>query len=367
VASGQHRAIATDIPALRLINHGLRTPVFDLPEEVVEHLGAVQAQDFAGAKWGISLRMKHATDASLNDAFNDGRILRTHVMRPTWHFVLPEDIRWMSELSAPRLRRLLAPYDRKLELTAPLIRRCKKIIGDALKGNCYLTRGELAARLAKEKIRANGQRLAHIVIHAEVDALVCSGPLRGKQLTYALVEERAGRERTLSHSEGMTLLASRYLRSHGPATTHDFAGWSGCTIKDAQTAIESLGSRVHSERVGGEDYLRLPIKSSATVKSPHALLLTVFDEYTIAYRNWDLLADKKEMKQKMFAMGNGVGNLVVIDGRIAGTWRRNVSGSRVLMTIALSRSLNAKERSAVKTRIRLYEEFLGKEVVAMIG
>jgi hypothetical protein len=356
----------TDLPVLRLRHHGLLKPAFHSAEDVVEHLGAVQAQDFKGAKLCLALRMKRATDDSLNEAFNEGRILRTHVMRPTWHFVLPEDIRWMADLSASRLRSLQAPYDRKLELTAQFLRRCKRIFAEALKGKNFLTREELASRLAREGIRAKGQRLAHIMMHAEIDGLVCSGPLKGKQFTYALLDERAPNGRKTSRTEGMMLLATRYFGSHGPATIQDYAKWAGCTIKDAQAVIASMDSTLRKEKIHDADYYLIPSNSSAIVRSPQALLISVFDEYAIAYRNWDLLGARKEMKQKMFTMGNGVGNLLLIDGRIAGTWKRNVGGKKVLVSISPLHSLNAKERKAVHTAIRRFQEFLGREIEAKI-
>ncbi|MCI0618169.1 winged helix DNA-binding domain-containing protein, partial [bacterium] len=142
-------------------------------------LGAVQAQDFSAAKWALGLRIKNAFDADIDDAFNQGKILRTHVMRPTWHFVLPQDIRWMLELTTARVKKILASYDRRLELTEKLLSRCKKIFTKALQDGKNLTRSELGDELEKNKIMARTQRLAHILAHAELDAILCSGPRRG--------------------------------------------------------------------------------------------------------------------------------------------------------------------------------------------
>jgi hypothetical protein len=176
-----------DVARQRLHNQSLDRPRFESPWEVVSWLGAVQAQDYAGAKSALGLRMKRATDAAVEDAVNRGAILRTHVMRPTWHFVTPEDIHWMLELTAPRVRAVLAHYDRKLELTERLLSRCRWLMEAALRDGEPLTRAELAERLEREGVQARGQRLARIVMHAELDGLICSGPLRGKQFTYALM------------------------------------------------------------------------------------------------------------------------------------------------------------------------------------
>lgn len=172
-----------DILRLRLHNHHLSNPTFKKVNEVVSWFGTVQSQDYQAAKWSLSLRMQNVTDEDIEKAFNGGKILRTHVMRPTWHFVIPEDIHWMQELTAPRVKRLLAHYDRKLDITEKLLSKCKAVFTKALKGRKYLTRTKLAKHLEKNKIRARGQRLAHIIIHAELDAVICSGPRRGKQFT----------------------------------------------------------------------------------------------------------------------------------------------------------------------------------------
>jgi hypothetical protein len=108
-------AMPLDIIRARLHNQLLSQSTLSQPGEVVAWLGAVQSQDYAGAKWALGQRLAQAvTDAALDQAFNAGRIVRTHVMRPTWHFVTPADILWMLELTAPRVRTALANMDRQV-------------------------------------------------------------------------------------------------------------------------------------------------------------------------------------------------------------------------------------------------------------
>ena len=162
------------------------------PADVVSWLGAVQAQEYEAAKWAVGLRMPSETaDGNIERAIDEGRILRTHVMRPTWHFVAHADIRWLLELTAPRVRRVLSSYDRRLELDSRTLTRGMTVIGKALRDHCYLTRTELGDRLQRHRLEMAGQRLAHLMAHAELEGLVCSGPRRGKHFTYALLEERA--------------------------------------------------------------------------------------------------------------------------------------------------------------------------------
>src|ERR1700687_5137076 len=163
-------------PPLRLSNQQLTRTKFDQPTDIVAWLGAVQSQDYQAAKWALAMRLKGATDASLDQAFNDGAILRTHVMRPTWHFVAPADIRWLLALTAPRVKALLAYYDRQLHIVAAMLKRSRRVLSQALQGGQPLTRPELEQALRAAGLEQSGQDLGHIAMHAELDALICSGP-----------------------------------------------------------------------------------------------------------------------------------------------------------------------------------------------
>src|SRR5690349_7859666 len=213
-----------DILRRRFANQHLTRPQATEPVEIVAHLGAVQAQDYAAAKWALALRLRGATDASLDAAFNAGAILRTHVLRPTWHFVAPADVRWLLELTAPRVRAVSVPYLRKHGLDTAALRKSRRVLERNLAG-AALTREELAQPLAAAGLPVKGEALAYQLIAAELDGLICSGPRRGKQHSYVLLEERVAPARTLSREEALAELALRYLRSHGPALPQDLAWW----------------------------------------------------------------------------------------------------------------------------------------------
>jgi hypothetical protein len=277
--------MALDITHTRLRNQRLSAGRFAGPEDVVRWLGAVQAQDYAGAKWALGLRMQRARDADIEAAFSDGRILRTHIMRPTWHFVAPEDIRWMLALTAPRVSAAMAPYNRRLELDATVFRRSQRAMVRALRGGRQLTRQELKVVLVQAGVHADGvQRLAHIVMQAELDAVICSGPRRGKQFTYALLDERVPMVRVRSRDDSLTELARRYFTSHGPAQLHDFAWWSGLSIADARAGLAAVDRELARETIDGRTYWFR--SSGRTVATPRAAyLLPLFDEYLIAYKD----------------------------------------------------------------------------------
>jgi hypothetical protein len=169
----------------------LSGPPFESPADVVQWLCAVQSQDYGPAKWSVAERTRSFTDAAMDKAFADGDILRTHVLRPTWHFVAPADIRWMLELTAPRVHALNAYMYRQLELDEKVLAKCTTLLLAALQGGNQLTRKELESIFEKTGIVTKGFRVAYILMNAELNGVVCSGALKGRQHTYALVEERA--------------------------------------------------------------------------------------------------------------------------------------------------------------------------------
>jgi hypothetical protein len=233
------------IAEARLASQRLRGTPFDEPTAVVHWLGAVQAQDYLGATWALALRCGNVGSDGVDAAFNAGLFLRTHVMRPTWHFVAAEDLRWLLALTGPRVQQVNRHMYRKLELEESDFNRAETSLSRTLEGGQSLTRREAAAVLERNGVTARGLRLAYILMHGELTGLLCSGPLRGRQHTYALLEERASSGRALSREEAMATLARRYFASHGPATVHDFAWWSGLKVSDG------MGSGARRRGVAG--------------------------------------------------------------------------------------------------------------------
>jgi hypothetical protein len=348
------------IRALRLHNSGLVRLSLRDPAEVVMRLGAVQAQDFAAAKWGLGLRMKRATDETVEDAFNRGEILRTHVMRPTWHFVPREDIRWMIELTAPRVKRVMAPYNRQLEVTEGVVGRAAEIIVRALAGGNHLTRQELAARLEAGGIAARGPRLNHIVMGVELDGIICSGAKRGKQLTYALLDERAPAAKPVDRGEALSKLATRYFSSHGPAQLKDFAWWSGLATKDAQEALGLIQACLEQMSFNGKTYWFAPPPKAGRSGRPLALLLSIYDEYTIAYRDRGDMSEKRDI-ERIVALGNALTSVMVLDGTVAGTWKRLPRKTTVAIALSPFRRLNRNEKEAFEREVARFGKFFGVE------
>ena len=324
-------------------------------------MGAVQAQDYDGARWGLALRMHRADDVAVERAFAAGRILRTHILRPTWHFVTPEDIRWMLALTAPRVSARMAPYNRKLELDAGVFRRSQRVIERALRGGAQLTRQELRAALERAGINADGvQRLAHIAMQAELDAVICSGARRGTQFTYALLDERVPAAASLSREDALAELTRRFFTSHGPAQVHDFAWWSGLTTADIRAGLDMVGSELVHETVKGATYWFSRSIRAARSGAATAHLLPLYDEYLIAYKDRRAALDLGRWKP--LVERNPFVAPVIVDGQVVGGWKRTLEKRRLVIEVTPCATIGATTRRAIAGSARAYAEFFGLDV-----
>ncbi len=316
----------------RLRAQGLTGRRFGSAIGVVGHLGAVQAQDDAGARWALGLRARGVTDREVQRLFDRGAILRTHVLRPTWHFVLPDDVRWLLELTAPRVEARLAYHDPRLEIDPALLRRSYAVVEVALRDERYLTRAELAAALGRAGIRASGQRLAHLLMHAEVQGIVVSGPRRGRQFTYALLEERAPGGRRLERDEALAELTRRYFTSGGPARARDFAWWSGLTMADVERGLTLAAPNLVREEIEGSTHWSAP-GSRAAANAPRVHLLPSYDEFLVAYRDRTAALARDRLDTALPANEGVLGQVVVVDGQVRGRWRRRAQAGTVVVEL----------------------------------
>ena len=343
----------------RLHNQFLTRQPLERPEDVVQWLGAVQSQDYAAAKWALGLRLRGVTEDVIEQAFASGAILRTHIMRPTWHFVSPADIRWMLMLTAPRVHAASAYYYRDLELDEPLFVKSNAVLIEALQGGRQLTRKELASALQRAGIACdNLLRLGYIIIHAELDGIISSGARRGKQFTYALLDERVPQTRTLDRKEALAEFAMRYFTGHGPATLQDFVWWSGLTAADAKAGLEMVSSRLMREVIEGQTYWSSGSELPIDDVSQAMHLLPNFDEYTVGYTDRSAVIGDADVSRFDPRMGI-LDNAIVLHGRVIGTWKRALKKDSVIITPNLFTPLNEAETRALIAAANRYGSFLG--------
>lgn len=354
-----------DIPSTRLLNQHLIGKKIDSVQEVVEYLGAVQSQDFPAAKWSLGIRLRNATNTDIEKAYNEGLILRTHIMRPTWHFVAPSHIRWIQKLTSARVKTLMGHYNRRLELTDEIFAKSNKVIAKALQNHNYLTRQELKKILEDVGITTDIQRLAHLIIWAELEGIITSGPMRKKQFTYALIDERIAKTKEISREESLSKLILKYFQSHGPAQIKDFAWWSGLTIKDVHEGINMVRSKLSNTTLNGKTYWFSKDGMNIKNETNNVFLLSVYDEYFIGYTDRSDIV--KEVHRKVLSVGNALlTSLFIIDGKVEGTWKRKISNNRVEFQLILFKKVNLKAKEAIQEEIKKYAGFFGYESASTI-
>jgi hypothetical protein len=352
-----------DIAIERLKNQRLSSPELKNPADVVRWMGAVQAQDYNAAKWALGIRMRTATDQGLEKAFAAGEILRTHVMRPTWHFVTPADIRWLLKLTAPRVNAANGHYYRKLELDEAAFKRTNKAIANSLSGGRQLTRDLLRAALQRAGVSTDDPlRFNYILIRAELDGVICSGARQGKQFTYALLDERVPETKHLSRDEALAELTRRYFTSHGPAALPDFVWWSGLSVKDANSGLDMVQRHLLKDVIDGKTYWRSSFVLTVKRSAGDAHLLPAFDEYLVSYK--DRRAAFESQNGQMTPRSNmTLSPVIVIGGRVVGSWKRSLGEKSVRITLNDFAPVSKTERQLVANAADRYGAFLGKTVV----
>jgi hypothetical protein len=351
-----------EIAAERLLRQRLDGAPLDRPEDVVAWLGAVQGQEYPVARWSLGLRADELTEADVDRALADGRIIRTHVLRDTWHLVAAADLRWLMQVTGPRVQQRNGTMYRRLGLDPGVLRRTSEAVASTLRGGVHATREELAAAIAGAGVDdAKGMRLAYMLMHAELELVACSGALRGRKHTYALVDERVASAPAISDDEAPALLARRYLRGHAPATARDLAVWASITLTAARRAFAMLGEESETFEDRGRTYVRLREDPPAPRPRPaRAHLLQGYDDYSIAYSESRDVLDVAGLAATVPGGASMLTHTLLIDGQVLGHWRRHVSARAMRVELQLARPLDAAEHAAVDEAVTRYGRFAGR-------
>jgi hypothetical protein len=345
--------------ARRMRAQRLSAPMAADPAAVVAWFGAVQAQEYHLAKWGLAQRAPGLTDAQLDRALADGTIIRTHGPRPTWHFIAAADSRWVLGAVGSRVHLRTQVMYRQFEVDAALMTRVRRVFEKVLGGGRFATRAALAKALAAKGIEATGVRLGIIVMWAELQQWICSGPRAGKQFTYALFDERVRGALVLTPEEARATLAARYVASHGPVTIRDFVWWSGLTVGEARRALESVSPALRRDAIGDDTYWSTadePPKGRRPVPPVH--LLPIYDEYFIAYRDRRPTAALRPASAPADPM-DSFANLLCIEGRFGGFWRRTMGPRAVAVELLPYRPLGRAHLAAAEQAAGRYAAFVG--------
>ena len=353
-----------DLGAARLAQQGLVAPRFAGAADLVAWMGAVQGQDYLMALWGLGQRLAGATEAALEAAVADYRIVRIGFMRGTLHFLPGRDFRWMVALLGPQMRRAIAAANRihHLGLDEATLARSNAVIVAALRGRRLLTRPALSDVLARAGIPQDGLARTLTSRRAQADGLICFGPRQGKQHTFALVDEWVPEGPDLDGAAALAEFTRRYFLSHGPATLTDFAWWSGFTAGEAAAALDAVRGALVAEEIAGQTYWRAPDPVRVTGPAPQAWLLPNYDEYLVAYR--DRSAVLARVQRHGVALSNEAifSPTIVMDGQVVGTWKRRMQRAAVAVSLDVLVPLTVAEQAALDAAVARFGAFLGLPV-----
>jgi len=351
----------TNIASARLFNQQIEGTKFKTVKDIVGWMGGMQAQDYAMAKWAIGIRLADSIDQEVEAAINHAEIIRIHVLRPTWHFVSADDVYWMLELTAPQIKTSLKSRHKQLGLTETIFTKSKTIMANALSGGKDMTREELLSELGKAKIALNENRASHLLVQAELDGIVCSGTTRRGKQTYALLEERVPKPNSLTRDEGVAKLAGKYFASHGPATLQDFVWWSGLSMNDAKHAIELASVDLHSETIDSRSYWFTDFSPSPKYDPEAVYLLPAYDEFLISYEDRSASLIYEDFNKTVST--NGIFRpIIVVDGQVAGIWKRNIKPGKVIIETELFKQSDNSLPGLIEKASIKYGRFLDKKI-----
>lgn len=352
---------------MRLLNQQLLTTSFKTPKEIVSWMGAIQAQEYLLSKWAIGIRLPGISEKQIDKAIDRGDILRTHILRPTWHYVAPEDIHWMLALSAINIKAASKSRHKQLEFTEAIFKKSNKIIEKALSNGEHLTRPELVALLNKAKINANAERGGHLLSRAEQDGIITSGANKGSQITYALLASRVSTGKSFSREEASAKLAQRYFASHGPATVQDFIWWSGLSITEGKKALDSVKEQFESITIKKQTFWFAPVASNTSPKNSGCYLMAPYDEYVIAYTDRSILlspeADVIEFQQYGLFRAT-----IIVNGKCVGLWKRTIKKDLTVVETKFFKPPSKSMMTQVKKAAKDFGKFIEQKVtVTMIN
>ncbi|MDL2144068.1 winged helix DNA-binding domain-containing protein [Flavobacterium tructae] len=349
------------IAQLRLISQKLHKTTHSTPQEIVQHLGAMQAQDYAMAKWAVGSRCD-ASEKAIEEAINSAQIIRTHILRPTWHFVSADDIYWMLDLSGPQVKRIVTSYVKKYGYDAKKLDQTNAAIQKILAGNNHLTREEIMQELSITKTPSPDHLSGPIMMYAELDGLVCNGKMKGKQMTYALLEERVPKTQgRLTQEEGLIKLALRYFESHGPATLLDFSWWSGFSPTSCKNIINAIELQLNSITIEDQKYWFKNNISTEDDFRESIHFLPAFDEILISYKSREA-SILPEHQPKAFT-NNGIFKPIILENsKVIGTWKRTIKKDHAKIETHFFNETENHKKAILFEGIKPFENYLGTKI-----
>lgn len=341
---------------IRLYNQLLLTHDIIKPHEIVSWMGAMQSQALDMAKWAIGTRLENRNVKDIDEALNTGEIIRTHILRPTWHFVSAEDIHWMFDLSNPRLKPIYRSYAKTFGADESLIYHVVPLLEKVLVGGKHLTKQEIGDALSEQDIKLDEGHLQLTISYAEMEGIIVNGRQKGNKQTFTLFEEWVPRKKTICKEEALECLVRRFFTSHGPATIHDFIWWSGLTATECRQAIEMIRADFICETINGRDFWMRNDTKSPSVDKDFALLLPPFDEFVVSYKNRSEIIEEAHYAKVMTK--NGLFSpTIMLNGEIIGSWKKVSQKGSSRIELSFFEKTPKKKQDLFKSEIKRLEYF----------
>lgn len=352
-----------DLLRARLYFQKLNQPAFRTPADMVRYFGAVQAQDYLGSLWAVGQRTIDATEKTVENAIADRSIVRSWPMRGTIHYTLPEDLRWMLDLLAPRIIKKSMYSHKQFGITRKHLLKSRAVLEKEMASGKILERREVYEILQRNGVDSSNLRGPHILGHLAREKVVCTGPRSGKQPTFVLLDDWIPVKKTLTEEESLAELASRYFKSHGPATVYDFAWWTGLTTTEAGRAIAMVQSQLRKVSVDGNDYWMTDDGELSDKAKSSVRLLPAYDEFLVSYA--DRSASETEASKKFTDRGQAIfTSVVIVNGLVAGTWKREITNKGVSVKVRKFEKLSKQVEAGIKREMKRYAKFIGMKLLS---
>ena len=272
--------------AIRLLNQQLIAPQFSTPTEVVRYMGAMQAQEYRMMRWAVAMRTRKPSFKAFKKAFDEGLIIRLHLMRGTWQLVSAEDYWSMIDLFAPKAIAVTKGWMSSNRITIPdeELMRVRDILVRTAAGKRSVTKDDFVLALAEKGLKMDDHRLSYHIRMAEMAGILCSGDLLPLKATYALTSDKIKSSAKMDRDEALAYFTHKYFQSRQPATLEDFVWWSGLNISDCRRGIALLGNSIHIERWKGREYYLTEECRIRGFRKGKFLLIPPYDEYLISYK-----------------------------------------------------------------------------------